>query len=212
MSRFIASRAARFLAALGCVLASAALAQDPNSQDLINALKAKSTRGTAQKSLASEPSLTAEEKALIQSLKLKTSRGLSVSENERTRLAQTFDKRPAVDLEINFDFNSSGISARTRPVLMSLGKALKHPDLLGSTFVVAGHTDRKGSAATNQRLSEQRANTVREFLITNFNIPGDQLIAVGYGFEKLKFPERPNAEENRRVQVLNMLPDVASAE
>jgi len=196
--------------ALSCVAASAAFSQSPSAEDLINALKSKSSRGVSKQAPESQADLTTEEKSLIQVLKLKASRGLSVSENERTRLAKTFEKRPAVDLEINFDFNSSGISERTRPTLMSLGRALQDPGLRGTTFVVAGHTDRKGSAAFNQKLSEQRANTVRDFLIGNFDIPGEQLIAVGYGFEKLKFPEDPNAEANRRVQVLNMLPDVAS--
>jgi flagellar motor protein MotB len=41
-------------------------------------------------------------------------------------------------------------------------------------------------------------------LIENFHIDPKQLVAVGFGEEKLKNPENPLAAENRRVQVVNM--------
>ena len=43
-----------------------------------------------------------------------------------------------------------------------------------------------------------------EFLIENFHIDPKQVVAVGFGEEKLKNPENPLAAENRRVQVVNM--------
>lgn len=45
---------------------------------------------------------------------------------------------------------------------------------------IGGHTDSLGANASNQRLSEERANSVRDFLIAR-GIPEDTMVAVGYG-------------------------------
>jgi outer membrane protein OmpA-like peptidoglycan-associated protein len=71
-------------------------------------------------------------------------------------------------------------------------------------FLVAGHTDAKGSDAYNLILPDQRAKAVAGFLVENFHIDPKQLVAVGFGEEKLKNSENPLAAENRRVQVVNM--------
>ena len=49
-----------------------------------------------------------------------------------------------------------------------LGEALSDPQLKGSTFVVAGHTDGIGGEAYNQDLSERRADTIKR-------VPGRQV-------------------------------------
>ena len=46
---------------------------------------------------------------------------------------------------------------------------------------IGGHTDSRGSAAKNQRLSEARAASVRNYLINTQGITGDRLTVVGYG-------------------------------
>lgn len=88
--------------------------------------------------------------------------------------------------------------------MKKLGAALSDEKLKGSVFLVAGHTDAKGSDAYNLSLSDQRAKSVAEFLIENFHIDPKQLVAIGFGEEKLKNRENPLAAENRRVQVVNM--------
>ena len=178
----------------------------PTPEQLIEALKTKGTRGATPPAEAARAE--AQDK-IIQRLKEKATRGLSVGEREE--LAEAVNDRPAFDLEVNFDFNSSGISDRVRPVVMSLGNALQNSALKGATFLVAGHTDAKGRPTYNQKLSESRAQAVKEFLVKNFNLPEDNLVAVGYGPEKLKNADAPNADENRRVEVVNISPAMASA-
>src|SRR4029078_9457518 len=58
--------------------------------------------------------------------------------------------------------------------------------------------------AYNLSLSDQRAESVAEFLIENFHIDPKQLVAIGFVQKKLKNRENPLAAENRRVQVVNM--------
>jgi OmpA family len=65
-------------------------------------------------------------------------------------------------------------------------------------------TPTKGSDAYNLILSDQRAKAVAGFLVENFHIDPKQLVAVGFGEEKLKNSDNPLAAENRRVQVVNM--------
>lgn len=69
--------------------------------------------------------------------------------------------------------------------------------------VLEGHTDNTGSAATNQALSEARAQTVRRAL-QDLGVPAARLSTVGYSFKR---PVASNATEdgrrlNRRVEVL----------
>jgi outer membrane protein OmpA-like peptidoglycan-associated protein len=52
-------------------------------------------------------------------------------------------------------------------------------------------------------LSERRAAAVKRFLVEKFNLSDQNLVAAGYGEEKLKNSEDPFAAENRRVQIAN---------
>jgi len=88
--------------------------------------------------------------------------------------------------------------------VQALGRALTSPDLKGSTFVVAGHTDAAGGDVYNQELSERRADSIKGYLIEKYGIADADLVTVGYGKSKLKDPGQPLAEVNRRVQVVNM--------
>jgi outer membrane protein OmpA-like peptidoglycan-associated protein len=90
------------------------------------------------------------------------------------------------------------------PSVQALGRALSNPDLKGSTFVVAGHTDSIGGEACNQDLSERQADSIKRYLTEKFGIAGSDLVTVGYGKSKLKKPEAPTDPVNRRVQVVNM--------
>ena len=122
----------------------------------------------------------------------------------RGRSTRSVKDKPKIDLEINFDYNSADISARSLPSVQALGRALTSNDLKGSTFVVAGHTDAAGGEGYNQDLSERRADSIKRYLVDKYGINGTDLGTVGYGKTKLKDANQPMAEVNRRVQVVNM--------
>jgi OmpA-OmpF porin, OOP family len=70
-----------------------------------------------------------------------------------------------------------------------------------TTAVIEGHTDNSGLEKKNMDLSLRRANSVRDYLIKNFNIDGARLATIGYGSAK---PVADNAslegrQANRRV-------------
>lgn len=149
-----------------------------------------------------ETTPNAAETKLIQSVRGRSTR--SLSSTEREEIASAAKDKPNIDLEITFDYNSANISTKSMPSVQALGRALTSPDLKGSTFVVAGHTDAAGGEAYNQDLSERRADSIKRYLVDKYSISATDLVTVGYGKSKLKDPSQPMAEVNRRVQVVNM--------
>ncbi len=110
---------------------------------------------------------------------------------------------PTVDLEVFFEFASAKLTPEASATLVTLGRTLSDPRLADQIFVIGGFTDGKGKPDYNLRLSQMRAEAVRQFLITEFRVDPKRLIAKGFGKSQLKNATRPDADENRRVQVIN---------
>jgi outer membrane protein OmpA-like peptidoglycan-associated protein len=142
----------------------------------------------------------------------------SFAERLRLTRSMTFDDRdytvasvppmPAIDLEVYFDFNSAAITPQAEPQLRELGAALSDARLKGATISINGHTDGVGGDAFNKRLSERRAMMIRGYLVDNFQLSPANLRAVGFGKSKPKNKLDPSAPENRRVEVVNLAPQV----
>ena len=126
--------------------------------------------------------------------------------DEAVRRAER-NQAPSIDLEIFFDYKSAEITPRAAAALTPLGRALSDARLAGDAFLIAGHTDAKGSADYNLALSQKRAEAVRQYLIANFGIDGKKLVATGMGFKHLKNAKDELAAENRRVQIVNLSKD-----
>jgi outer membrane protein OmpA-like peptidoglycan-associated protein len=116
----------------------------------------------------------------------------------------------AVDLYVSFAYDSADLTGDARITLDQLGGALRDPRLSGFTFMVAGHTDAKGGVDYNQKLSERRAEAVRQYLVAQFAIDQLRLRALGFGKARLFDASRPEDGVNRRVQVLNMTASAAA--
>ena len=111
--------------------------------------------------------------------------------------------KPSLSLLIQFDFNSSTVKPESQQALANLAQALKSKELLESKFAVEGHTDGKGRADYNLKLSQQRADAVRSFLASN-GVVDARLQAVGKGATELANTSDPLAAENRRVRIVNL--------
>jgi outer membrane protein OmpA-like peptidoglycan-associated protein len=147
------------------------------------------------------PAAAEAEGKFMQSLRNRSTRSLSAGEREQ--IAAIVKDKPKIDLEINFDYNSDRISAKSLPAVQALGRALANPELKGSTFFVAGHTDAAGGETYNQDLSERRADAIKRYLVEKSGVSATDLLTVGYGKTKLKDAANPLAEANRRVQIVN---------
>jgi outer membrane protein OmpA-like peptidoglycan-associated protein len=176
-------------------------AEDPTLADeILNALTPKAvTRGLSP---PSDPAQTAEQANFVEALRKKTAN--SLAPGERQKLATLAKDKPTIDVRINFEFDSDKIGPAAAEAVKEVGKALSNAQLTGNTFVIAGHTDGKGTDTYNQDLSERRAEAVKRYLVEIYKIPAGNLLAVGYGKTMLKNANNPFAAENRRVQLTNM--------
>jgi outer membrane protein OmpA-like peptidoglycan-associated protein len=178
-------------------------AADPiSAEQIINALAPKSVTRSLTLSPPQAPATSPEEAKVLDSVRNRPTRSLTL--DERQELATIAKDKLSIDIDIDFDYNSAQIGATATPGITALGKALSSPQLASGTFMLAGHTDGKGSDAFNQDLSERRADAVKRYLIARYKLPTANLIAVGYGKSMLRNKDNPLAPENRRVQVVNM--------
>jgi len=83
---------------------------------------------------------------------------------------------------INFPSGSAQIPQESMPVLEQSASAIKSAPA-GTVLEVRGYSDNAGNPAANQNLSQQRADSVRRFLIDK-GVNSDSLVAKGYGGSK----------------------------
>lgn len=101
--------------------------------------------------------------------------------------------------KINFERRSTKITEDSNIVVKEIAKILENnPDF---KIEIAGHTDSRGSDSLNKQISQDRASSVRDVLIS-LGIDKERVTAVGYGEE---FPiaqddENGLSEINRRVE------------
>lgn len=101
---------------------------------------------------------------------------------------------------ILFDSGKASFLKQTYPVLQSIVAILK--EYPASKFSIEGHTDSDGSDAFNQKLSEDRAAAVKNYLIEN-GIASDRLSSAGFGESKPidTNKTKKGKANNRRVEV-----------
>jgi OmpA-OmpF porin, OOP family len=103
---------------------------------------------------------------------------------------------------IQFPVGKSVILPDNYPLLSKIQQSIRifgEPDV-----TIEGHTDSTGSNEVNEHLSQQRAESVRQYLLANKTLSYDRIAAVGYGSSK---PLASNATEqgravNRRIDVI----------
>lgn len=114
---------------------------------------------------------------------------------------------PSVTLNIQFKKGSHELRPESVATLQNLGRALQAEDLRGFVFRIEGHTCDLGGEDLNLRLSRERAQSVRDYLVRTFNLPSAQFNVEGFGEQR---PMTPNINEaarkkNRRVVIINTL-------
>jgi len=127
-------------------------------------------------------------------------RSLKVSRSTDAVLAP--QKKASASLLITFETNSSELTAPAKQQLDVVAAALKNDRLAEYSFNVEGHADPRGQTDANMVLSQQRAESVRSYLVTTHNIAADRLKAEGKGDTDLLNRKVPSAPENRRVTIV----------
>jgi phage tail-like protein len=109
---------------------------------------------------------------------------------------------PPTNVNVTFPTGSSSVPS-PNPALDSVANDIKNDP--NKRVKVEGHTDNVGSASSNKTLSQQRADSVKDYLINQGTPPAQIVSSVGYGEEQ---PIADNStaagrSQNRRVLVLD---------
>lgn len=112
---------------------------------------------------------------------------------------------PTIDLQVPFEFKQSKLTEPGKKQLDQLALAFQQPGLVDARFELAGHTDQVGGQDYNLKLSQDRANAVRDYLAKRHGIAAQRMSAQGYGYTRLADPQNPTGAANRRVEVRHLL-------
>lgn len=132
--------------------------------------------------------------------------------SEIDRITQTLEEFDAVDVDggfrltlpdsILFDFGSAELRPDSVQALTLIAEVLEF--YADAEIVVVGHTDSVGSASANQRLSEQRAQSVVDALVGDHGVSPDRLTAEGRGAdEPVAENTNPDGSDNPEGRQLN---------
>lgn len=166
-----------------------------NSTDLVNSLQG-----------AEQAGLTINAASLRQMAAQSLKDPSRTNRMNRAPLLPDLNKLAQLTIAIQFDLGSARIRPDSFQAVGLMADALYHPYLQGYRFLVVGHTDAKGDRGYNLKLSQRRAEAIREALINPFGISPSRIEAVGLGEEQLLKSAEPEAAENRRVQLINIGP------
>jgi outer membrane protein OmpA-like peptidoglycan-associated protein len=186
-------------------LSGPAFAQtNPSASQLINALKPSGTLSDTTRGI--KPLAPDDSTATPPASTMATPAAMSTPAPQPQAAPATDISAPSANLAVDFMTGSAALTPRAMATLDQLGKALTSPQLASYNFKIAGHTDTVGDPATNQSLSEQRAQAVKSYLETKYNISDSRLQAVGLGETDLlvQTPPQTPSQLNRRVQIINL--------
>lgn len=110
--------------------------------------------------------------------------------------------------DVLFDFDKADILPKAREALKQAATVIR--EKAKGTVRVEGYTDAKGSDAYNQRLSERRANAVKDWLVNKEGLKNVSFAASGFGARKPVAPnKKPDGsddpegrQKNRRVEIV----------
>lgn len=113
-------------------------------------------------------------------------------------------RKPAAQILITFASNSATLTDSAKAALDKVADALQSEKLAAYRFRVEGHADPRGSADANQKLSEDRAAAVVEYLTQKDGIAAERLSSLGKGSSDPLNKRNPAAPENRRVTIVTV--------
>ncbi|NUP06714.1 MAG: OmpA family protein [Polyangiaceae bacterium] len=118
------------------------------------------------------------------------------------KLVRVTEKEIVILEQVQFDTGKATIRKVSDALLDSVAQVLKeHPEIV--KLEVQGHTDNKGAKALNEKLSDDRAKSVKEALVKR-GVDANRLQSKGYGMDKPIADNKTEAgrQQNRRVQFI----------
>lgn len=107
------------------------------------------------------------------------------------------------DDPVRFELNSAKLTPESYEALDALAETVEAHDVI-VLVDLEGHADERGPDRLNQRLSEQRAETIRTYLVRRKKLPSSRVRAEGFGATQPRIAHattEPQHAENRRVEI-----------
>src|SRR4051794_25448839 len=121
---------------------------------------------------------------------------------KRPLIAPQLTKLIQVRFDVVFDPDSSLIRPASYGMIGSLADALSDPKLRPYKFLIVDHTESGGRRDANLTLSQRRADSIRDVLVSTFKISNNRLVSLGLGEEQLQDSSKPASPVNARVQII----------
>jgi len=115
-------------------------------------------------------------------------------------VAKVMFEKGRATINVEFDFNKADIKPAYHKEIQKFADVMKnYPDL---KVVIEGHTDNVGKKLINEKLSDKRANSVKNYMTQKFGIEESRLKAKGYGMSKpiTSNKTKEGRQKNRRVE------------
>jgi OmpA-OmpF porin, OOP family len=123
---------------------------------------------------------------------------------KRPRVAPELLKLPQILVEVQFDPDSAIVRPQSYQTLGLIADALVRAAMLPYGFLIVGRTESAGRREFNLTLSQRRADSIRDVLVTTFKISSKRLQALGLGEEQLQDANQPASLVNRQVQIMTV--------
>lgn len=179
--------------ALLAILASPARAQAPvTSDDMINRLTAAEP--------APDLNVAAMRQRALDRIKSKA----DPVALKRPRVATELLKVPQLLVDVQFDPDSAIVRPASYQALGLIADALVRAAMLPYGILIVGRTESTGKRDYNLTLSQRRADSIRDVLVTSFKISPKRIQAIGLGEEQLQDVNQPAAAINRQSLIVTM--------
>jgi OOP family OmpA-OmpF porin len=110
--------------------------------------------------------------------------------------------KETISLKIEFDTAKADIKPKYNDELAKVAAYLKkYPE---TTVTIEGHTDNVGGEKYNQKLSEQRAESVKKYLVAKLGVDASRISTNGYGLSKpvADNKTKEGKQKNRRIEAI----------
>ena len=107
----------------------------------------------------------------------------------------------AVALSVPFANDSAAILPGAESLIAEIGKAISVGQKRGMGVILEGHASRTGDARYNLELSQNRADAVKRFIVSRFDLDPALVITLGKGYSEPLDGLAPGHDANRRVQI-----------
>ena len=126
--------------------------------------------------------------------------GVPVAQAPEAPVVAPTSTKVVLNADTFFDFDKATLKPEGRQVLDQVADQARTLEL--ETLIAVGHTDSTGPEAYNLKLSERRANSVKEYLVSK-GIPADRIYTEGKGEADpiATNATREGRAQNRRVEI-----------